>query len=195
MNYPLTLDFKKIALAKQATLTDASSTPIAYGRQKILKLKEELEIFKDKTKEKKVCSIKANKVLDFSAAYIFTDLNEESFGSIKRKGFRSIWKATYLLMDSKDNYYATIHEENPYAKVLDELLGWIVGVGYLLNYILNPSYIITTKEGKELFRITKEPSFWGGLFKIEKLSEIDDSEEMRCLMAIFMMIFLEKSRG
>ena len=131
MNYPLTLDFKKIALAKQATLTDASSTPIAYGRQKILKLKEELEIFKDKTKEKKVCSIKANKVLDFSAAYIFTDLNEESFGSIKRKGFRSIWKATYLLMDSKDNYYATIHEENPYAKVLDELLGWIVGVGYL----------------------------------------------------------------
>ena len=195
MNYPLTLDFKKIALAKQATLTDASSTPIAYGRQKILKLKEELEIFKDKTKEKKVCSIKANKVLDFSAAYIFTDLNEESFGSIKRKGFRSIWKATYLLMDSKDNYYATIHEENPYAKVLDELLGWIVGVGYLLNYILNPSYIINTKEGKELFRITKEPSFWGGLFKIEKLSEIDDSEEMRCLMAIFMMIFLEKSRG
>ena len=195
MNYPLTLDFKKIALAKQATLTDASSMPIAYGRQKILKLKEELEIFKDKTKEKKVCSIKANKVLDFSAAYIFTDLNEESFGSIKRKGFRSIWKATYLLMDSKDNYYATIHEENPYAKVLDELLGWIVGVGYLLNYILNPSYIITTKEGKELFRITKEPSFWGGLFKIEKLSEIDDSEEMRCLMAIFMMIFLEKSRG
>ena len=109
MNYPLTLDFKKIALAKQATLTDSSSTPIAYGRQKILKLKEELEIFKDKTKEKKVCSIKANKVLDFSAAYIFTDLNEESFGSIKRKGFRSIWKATYLLMDSKDNYYATIH--------------------------------------------------------------------------------------
>ena len=195
MNYPLTLDFKKIALAKQATLTDASSTPIAYGRQKILKLKEELEIFKDKTKEKKVCSIKANKVLDFSASYIFTDLNEESFGSIKRKGFRSIWKATYLLMDSKDNYYATIHEENPYAKVLDELLGWIVGVGYLLNYILNPSYIITTKEGKELFRITKEPSFWGGLFKIEKLSEIDDSEEMRCLMATFMMIFLEKSRG
>ena len=195
MNYPLTLDFKKIALAKQATLTDASSTPIAYGRQKILKLKEELEIFKDKTKEKKVCSIKANKVLDFSAAYIFTDLNEESFGSIKRKGFRSIWKATYLLMDSKDNYYATIHEENPYAKVLDELLGWIVGVGYLLNYILNPSYIITTKEGKELFRITKEPSFWGGLFKIEKLSEIDDSEEMRWLMATFMMIFLEKSRG
>ncbi|MEE2615737.1 MAG: hypothetical protein VYC62_09095 [Verrucomicrobiota bacterium] len=195
MQYPLTLDFKKIALAKQATLTDASSNPIAYARQKILKLKEELEIFEDKTKAKKVCSIKANKVLDFRAAYSFIDLNERSFGSIKREGLRSIWKATYLLNDSDDNHYATIREENPFAKVVDTLLGSIVGVGYVLNYIFNPSYIITTEEGKELFRITKEPSFWGGLFKIEKLSEIDDSEEIRCLMATFMMIFLEKSRG
>ena len=71
MNYPLTLDFKKIALAKQATLTDASSMPIAYGRQKILRLKEELEIFKDKTKEKKVCSIKANNLLDQLKEMVF----------------------------------------------------------------------------------------------------------------------------
>ena len=195
MQYPLTLNFKKIALAKQATLTDSNSTPIAYARQKILKLKEELEVFEDKTKSKKVCSIKANKILDFRAAYSFIDLNENSFGSIKREGLRSIWKATYLLKDAKDNHYATIREENPFAKVVDTLLGGIVGVGLIVNYIFNPSYIITTEEGKELFRITKAPSFWGGLFKIDKLSELDDNEEIRCLMATFMMIFLEKSRG
>ncbi len=195
MQFPVTLNFKKIALAKQATLTDSNSNPIAYARQKILKLKEELEIFEDKTKDKKICSIKANKVLDFSAAYYFIDLNERSFGSIKREGLKSIWKATFLLNDSDDNHYATIREENPFAKVVDTLLGSIVGVGYVLNYIFNPSYIITTEEGKELFRITKAPSFWGGLFKIDKLSEVDDSEEIRCLMAIFMMVFIEQSRG
>ncbi len=195
MQFPVTLNFKKIALAKQATLTDSNSNPIAYARQKILKLKEELEIFEDKTKAKKICSIKANKVLDFSAAYIFTDLNEESFGSIKREGLRSIWKATYLLNNSDNNHYATIREENPFAKVMDTILGPIVLIGYICNYIFNPSYIITTKEGKELFRITKVPSFWGNLFKIDKLTEVDDSEETRCLMALLMMIFLEKSRG
>ncbi len=122
-------------------------------------------------------------------------MDRRPFGSIKREGLRSIWKATYLLNDSDNNHYATIREENPFAKVVDTLLGSIVGVGLIVNYIFNPSYIITTEEGKELFRITKEPSFWGGLFKIEKLSEIDDSEEIRCLMALLMMIFLEKSRG
>ena len=63
------------------------------------------------------------------------------------------------------------------------------------NYIFNPSYLIATEGGTELFRITKEPSFWGGLFKIDKLSEVDSSEEIRCMMGLLMMIFLEKSRG
>ena len=47
MQFPVKLDFKKIALAKQATLTDAGKNPIAYARQKIFKLKEEIEVFKD----------------------------------------------------------------------------------------------------------------------------------------------------
>ena len=42
MDYPVELNFKKIALARQATLTDASGNSIAYARQKIFKLKEEL---------------------------------------------------------------------------------------------------------------------------------------------------------
>ena len=61
MDYPVELNFKKIALAKQSTLTDANGNSIAYARQKILKLKEELEVFEDKTKAKRVCTIKANK--------------------------------------------------------------------------------------------------------------------------------------
>ena len=46
-----------------------------------------------------------------------------------------------------------------------------------------------------MFRITKEPSFCGGLFKIDKLAEVDSSEEIRCMMGLLMMIFLEQSRG
>ena len=41
MQYPIKLNFKKIALARQAHLSDASGESIAYARQKLLKLKEE----------------------------------------------------------------------------------------------------------------------------------------------------------
>ncbi|HJO08999.1 MAG TPA: hypothetical protein QGH16_04060 [Verrucomicrobiota bacterium] len=195
MNYPLELNFKKIALAKQATLTEANGNSIAYARQKILKLKEELEVFEDKTKTKRVCTIKANKVIDFSAAYEFFSENEQSFGSIQRKGINSIWKATYLLNDASGNQYATIREENPLAKVVDALLGGLPFVGLVCNYIFNPSYIATSEDGTELFRLTKVPSFWGALFRIDKLAEIDPNKETLCMMSLLMMIFLEESRG
>jgi len=195
MNYPVELNFKKIALAKQATLTESNGNSIAYARQKILKLKEELEVFEDKTKAKRVCTIKANKVIDFSAAYNFYTENEQCFGSIQRKGLRSLWKATYLIDDASGNQYATIREENPFAKVVDTLLGGLPFVGLVCNYIFNPSYIVTSEDGTELFRLTKVPSFWGALFKIDKLAEVTPDEETRCMMGLLMMIFLEKSRG
>ena len=74
---------------------------------------------------------------------------------------------------------------------MDALAGQLPGVGMICNYIFNPSYIITTEEGAELFRITKEPSFWGGLFKIDKL-EVDSNEEIRCTMGLS-RDFLEQS--
>ena len=195
MDYPVKLNFKKIALAKQSTLTDANGNSIAYARQKILKLKEELEVFEDKTKAKRVCTIKANKIIDFNAAYNFFTENEQSLGSIQRKGLRSLWKATYLLNEANGNQYATIREEKPFAKVIDALLGEIPLVGLACNYIFNPSYIVTSEDGTELFRLTKSPSFWGALFKIDKLTEVTPDDETRCMMGLLMMVFLEKSRG
>ena len=194
-NYPIELNFKKIALAKQAMLTDSNGNSIAYARQKVLKLKEELEVFEDKTKAKQICTIKANKIIDFSAAYHFYTENEQCFGSVQRKGLLSIWKATYLVYDSSGNQYATIKEENPFAKLVDSLLGGLPFVGFVCNYIFNSSYIAKCKDGTELFRLTKVPSFWGALFKIDKLAEVTPDEEIRCMMSLLMMIFLEKSRG
>ena len=195
MNYPVELNFKKIALAQQATLTDAGGNSIAYARQKMFKLKEELEVFEDKTKSNRICTIKANKVLDFSAAYNFFTENEQSFGSIQRKGFYSIWKATYLLNEASGSQYATIKEEKPFAKVVDSLLGWLPFVGLVCNYIFNPSYILTLEDGTELFSLTKAPSFWGALFKIDKLTDVTPDNEIRCMMSLLMVVFLEKSRG
>ena len=195
MNYPVELNFKKIALAQQATLTDAGGNSIAYARQKMFKLKEELEVFEDKTKSKRVCTIKANKVLDFSAAYNFFTENEQSFGSIQRKGLYSIWKATYLLNEASGSQYATIKEEKPFAKVVDTLLGGLPFVGLVCNYIFNPSYILTLEDGTKLFRLTKAPSFWGALFKLDTLPDVTPDNEIRCMMSLLMVVFLEKSRG
>ena len=89
---PFRAGFQK-NLANQTSSLKTSlsrSASKAMSGSKNLKLKEELEVFEDKTKTKRVCTIKANKVIDFSAAYHFYTENEQLFGSIQRKGLRSL---------------------------------------------------------------------------------------------------------
>ena len=61
MQFPVTLNFKKIALAKQATLTDSNSNPIAYARQKILSLRRNLKYLRIKQRLKKYVVLKQTK--------------------------------------------------------------------------------------------------------------------------------------
>ncbi len=195
MQYPIKLNFKKIALARQAHLSDASGESIAYARQKLLKLKEELEVFRDKSRNEKLCTIKADRVIDFRAAYQFVSEAEQVFGSIKREGLRSLWKATYHLQTADGEPFATLREEKPLAKVFDAFFGDIPLVGLFCNYVFNPSYLLTTSEGEALFRIKKSPSLFGNVFHIEKLNDSHQDKDILCLMGILMMVFLEKSRG
>ena len=44
LQYPLALTFKILALARQATVTDAAGRTVLYTRQKLLKFREHVEI-------------------------------------------------------------------------------------------------------------------------------------------------------
>ena len=94
IQYPLTLRFKILALASQATVTDASGRTVLYTRQKMFKLREHVEIFTDKSKVTKLADIHANKVIDWSARYSSTDAIGQPIGSVGRKGWRPTSDAT-----------------------------------------------------------------------------------------------------
>ncbi len=194
MNFPLTLSCKVIALAPQINVSDASGANICYVRQKIMKLKENIEVFTDKSKSQKICEIKANKIIDFSATYRFLDHNGEEFGSVARKGMRSIWKAHYDILKD-DQPYMSIDEENPWVKMVDSLVGEIPIIGAFTGYMLNPTYIIKSAAGEDLIRIRKRPAFFESKFVLDKLGNFEADDELRMVVSTIMMVLLEKSRG
>jgi len=98
IQFPVTFKFKIGTLANDFIATDANGTMIAYVRQKMMKLKEDIVIYSDESKTKINYRIKADRWLDFSAAYSFFDANDREFGKIARKGWRSIWKAKYEII-------------------------------------------------------------------------------------------------
>ncbi len=196
MQYPLTLRFKIVSIAPQIFVDDANGQPICYVRQKILKLREQVEVFTDKSRSQKLAHIQANKILDWSARYNFTDAQGAEIGSVGRKGMRSIWRAHYEVFNPGDNTPDfSIHEENPWAKVLDSTLGGIPVLGAFTGYFVHPRYLASRSDGTPAIRLTKEPAFWEGKFRVEKLAELSPREEMNLILSFLMLNLLERRRG
>ena len=195
MNYPLQMRFKIMALAPQIHVTDSTGATVCYVRQKMFRLKENVSVFRDESQKTLLCEIKADRIIDWSASYHFYDTTGATFGGVRRKGMRSIWKACYELMDESNQQFANISEENPMAKIGDALLSEIPVLGILTGYFFHPKYLLKSAAGQPLMRMTKHRAFLEGRFEIEKLGEGDEVDELRALMSFLMMALLERQRG
>lgn len=196
IQYPVTLSFKILALASQATVTDATGRTILYTKQKMFKFREHVEIWTDPSQGTRLAEIKANKVIDWSARYNFTDAQGSAIGSVGRRGWRSMWKAHYEAFNPGDSTPDfSIHEENAWIKVADSIIGDIPLVGMFSGYFLHPSYLASSSGGVPAMRMTKQPAFWEGRFQIEKLGEVTTGEELNLFLSFMMLVMLERQRG
>jgi hypothetical protein len=196
LNYPLQITFKIMAIAQQLSLVDATGQLIFYVKQKAFKLKEAVTVFADEAQQRPWFMISADRVIDFRANYTFTDTTGKPFGSMRRLGKKSLWKAHYEIFDGYNPHpVAIIKEENPWAKVGDAIFGEIPILGIFTGYLFHPSYLIQRPDGMPYLRLKKQRSFIGRSFTIDKLAHLDQAEEMRILLAVMMMVLLERARG
>ena len=77
---------------------DMDGNPLGHCRQKAFKLKEDIRIFTDESKQNEILCIKAQQVVDFSAAYdVLTSSDSKNWGTWRRKGFASIIRDSWQL--------------------------------------------------------------------------------------------------
>jgi len=195
LKFPLDLTFKINTFSNDFITKDANDMTVAYVRQKMLKLIEEVQVFSDESRSEVMYTINANKWLDFSASYAFTDRNGKDIGRVARKGWASLWKANYDIFDESQMKVLFVREENPWAKVFDSMLGEVPILGFLTGYFFHPSYCVARPDGTKVVRLRKIASFWGRKFTIDKLADFEKGEEERILLGLMMMILLERRRG
>lgn len=194
MNFPLNLSFKKIALSPQVKVSDASGQVVLYTKQKAFKLKEAVTVFADVEQTRPLYTINADRVLDFNAKYNINDTSGRPLGAIARKGRKSLWRAQYEVVDG-GGQLMTIQEENGWVKVGDAVFGEIPILGIFSGYLFNPTYLLTSASGAPLMRLSKQPAFMEGKFRVEKLAEMSEPDETRAVLSFLMMVLLERRRG
>ena len=196
LNYPLDFKFKITTLSSDFNITDKNGNYVAYVRQKMFKLKEDVIVFNDESKSEELFRIKADRWLDFNASYAINDLvNEKSYGRLARKGMRSFWKSQYEILDEKDELKFLISEDNAWVKIFDGMVSEIPIVGMFTGYFLNPSYTVKDPKGNEYFKLKKMPSLVGRRFQLDRLKDIDDEDESLVVLSFLMMVLLERTRG
>ena len=194
MQYPLQLSFKLLTFGQRIVATDASGNVVMYIKQKMFKLKEKVEIYNDEKQSQLIFRIEADRMLDFSANYSFTDAAGNEWGSVRRKGMRSLWAAHYQVMQD-GQVDMEIGEESPMKKILEGILGEIPIIGLAAVYLLNPTYLVTRPDGTPLLKLIKKPAVFEGKFLLEKLNDMPEDDELRSLMALLMLVLLERGRG
>ncbi|WP_394750757.1 LURP-one-related/scramblase family protein [Spongiimicrobium salis] len=195
LKFPINFVFKISTIANDFTATDADGRTIAYVRQKMFKLKEDISIYNDESRTKVNFKIKADKWIDFSAAYSITDASGKELGKVARKGWASIWKAKYELIDQHQQLQYLIREENAWIKVFDSILGEIPILSFFTGYLFNPTYKVINTKDEIVVRLKKQPSFFGRKFEIEKLKMTDSDDDQRIVLGLMMMILLERRKG
>lgn len=195
VQYPIKFTFKITTLANDFTARDAQGRTIAYVRQKMFKLKEAITIYSDESKSQVLYTIAANKWIDWSAAYNMVDAQGNELGKIARKGWRSMWKAEYDIIDQHQQPQYKVKEESVMTRFLDNLLGGIPVLSFFTGYLFNPTYNVIDKNGQTVLKLKKMPSLLGQEFELFQTGTMDADDKKRTLLGLMMMVLLERRRG
>jgi len=86
---------------------------VLFASQKAFKLKEDIRLYSDKDRSQELLVIKARNIIDFSAAYDVEDpISGRKLGAFKRKGWRSLLRDQWIIMDAADKEVGYIREDS-----------------------------------------------------------------------------------
>ncbi|MDZ4818791.1 MAG: LURP-one-related family protein [Planctomycetota bacterium] len=197
--YPIKMTFKILAIAPQIYVTDANGNPVFYVKQKLFKLKENVQVFRDDSQQQLLFTIQADRIIDWSAKYhIRTEAGGE-LGTVQRHGMKSLWKARYDITENGQVEFE-VAEKSALTRFMDSMLGEVPVVGFLNGYFFNPTYLIThatgPKQGQLAMEIVKKPSLMERNFWLElRDPEVGEMDQAKIILSMLMIALLERMRG
>ncbi len=170
------------ALAGKCSVYDQQNNLVCFVKQKMFKLKEDITVYSDEEMQEPVLKIQARQIIDFAAAYdIFDVASGEKLGALKRKGFKSIIKDEWMLMDLNDVEIGTMGEES--------------GIGALLSRFINlipQKYIVKMKADDSIAaRFDQKFSFFTHEFNVNFFNNGEFLDRRLGMGALILLLLIE----
>ncbi len=131
--YLLKRQFFKL-LGANFRVYDPGGNVVLFSHQKAFKLREDIRVYSDQLKSRELLTIKARQIIDFSAAYDVVDsISGEKVGALKRKGWSSIIRDNWIVMDAADREIGQITEDQTALALVRRFVTTLVPQNYDLR--------------------------------------------------------------
>lgn len=104
---------------------------VMYSKMKAFKLKEDIRLFTGEDMQHEVLAIRARNVIDFSASYdVFDASTGEKLGSLRRRGWKSIMRDEWKILNASDQEMGTIREDSMAMAMIRRFLTNLIPQSY-----------------------------------------------------------------
>jgi uncharacterized protein YxjI len=154
-----TLRRQVLALTGVFRITDETGLVIAYSRQKMFRLREDIRVYTDESQGQELLHIQARQILDFSAAYdVYDCLEGRQVGALRRRGLRSIVRDQWEVLGPGEAPIGTLIEDSQGRALLRRLLlGSLLPQDY--DLLVNDRKVMDLKQRFHLFRYELDLDF------------------------------------
>ena len=119
------------------TLLAPDGRVLAVSHQKAFRLKEDIRVHEGSDGGPELLTIKANAILDFSAAYQVVDsASGEVIGSLRRKGWSSMFRDSWEILDADNIVRGRVVEDSGWkamARRLHEYVSFVLPQAFMLE--------------------------------------------------------------
>ncbi len=140
------------ALTGKFRFFDPSGNLVMFSEQKMFRLREDIRVYSDESKQQEVLMIKARQIIDFSAAYDVVDpTTNEKVGVLRRKGWNSLLRDEWEVLNAQDQPIGILFEDSIGLAMLRRLLlGSLLPQNYDLT--IGATRVADLKQRFNLFR-------------------------------------------
>lgn len=112
-DHDFTIKEKVLSVGHKYSIENSRGQLVGYCKQKILKLKEDIRIYKTKNMEEELFRIKQENILDFSGTFkVIDSKTDQPIGYLARKGVKSMVKDEWVIMDANKNQIGMVKEDS-----------------------------------------------------------------------------------
>lgn len=130
LNYTLKRQLMKL-VGNNFRIYDPAGQLVAFVNQKGFRLKEDIRVYADESATKEVMVIQARQIMDFSAAYdIWDSTTQTKIGAMRRKGWHSIIRDEWEILDPMDQVIGTLIEDSIALALVRRFLSALVPQNY-----------------------------------------------------------------